>query len=115
MSEETEKLRDRLLIGLQAMATGCSVPMTLWDTFSNDVLAAADELSRLQSLSDQNRLTGGWAYKLEPLLVDLIREQSEGEWDDATIRADAAKFNAAIIDMIRPSPPLPLPGGEEKR
>lgn len=136
MSEETEKLRDRLLIGLQAMATGCSVPMTLWDTFSNDVLAAADELSRLQSLSDQNRLTGGWR-DIEsapkdgtPILAWCVHPHARHATDDKDWSA------AVITQWINhngggwtwnglggsfthwqplPSPPPPLPGGEEKR
>ncbi len=37
---------------------------------------------------------------LELKLRELIREQSEGEWDDATINADARKFTEALAPFL---------------
>lgn len=37
---------------------------------------------------------------LPTLLRKLIKEQSEGEWDDATIKKDVAKFSKAILALI---------------
>jgi hypothetical protein len=36
-------------------------------------------------------------------LKDLIREQSEGEWDEKTIENDARIFTARIIASLRPT------------
>lgn len=111
---------------------------------------AADELSRLQSLSDQNRLTGGWrdiesAPKDGSYIVAwgkpcssadegpwVTRWQDYGEGSIALERwksGDGPKGTFWHSEPVNnwtngwkpthwqplPSPPLPLPGGEEKR
>ena len=72
-------------------------------------LQKTQELSRLQSLSDQNRLTGGWrAVPEEPTREMLGAARKVGH---ISPEKDAALKWAA---MLAASPPLPLPGGEEK-
>jgi hypothetical protein len=36
-------------------------------------------------------------------LKELIREQSEGEWDEKTIENDARIFTARILATLRPT------------
>lgn len=37
---------------------------------------------------------------------EFVREQSEGEWDDKTINADAEKMADMVQSMLRPVEPL---------
>lgn len=81
-----------------------------WLYQAQAVADAISELSRLQSLSDQNRLTGGWrAVPEEPTREMLGAARKVGH---ISPEKDAALKWAA---MLAASPPLPLPGGEEKR
>lgn len=75
---------------------------------------AISELSRLQSLSDQNRLTGGWrAVPEEPTEA----MQDAGGFVLASERTKPQPVDMLawkIYDaMLAASPPLPLPGGED--
>lgn len=104
---------------------------------------AADELSRLQSLSDQNRLTGGWRdIESAPkdgatILVWFDRpgigvravhwerpewssEPDAGLWHVSDLKHGPFPLRRYCSGDDKfwqplPSPPLPLPGGEEKR
>ena len=97
-------------------------------TTANLIIEAADELSRLQSLSDQNRLTGGWravpeGWKLVPLEPTINMQRAYFDVIDRNLKrvqtdATFGRFSSnqeAYKAMLAASPPLPLPGGEEKR
>lgn len=115
------------------------------DEAASDLLMneAADELSRLQSLSDQNRLTGGWRdIESAPkdgatILVWFDRpgigvravhwerpewssEPDAGLWHVSDLKHGPFPLRRYCSGDDKfwqplPSPPLPLPGGEEKR
>ena len=120
--------------------------------FYDTVSRARDELSRLQSLSDQNRLTGGWrdieSAPKDGTLILLYGDTPDGprvttgnwlapehgdylgdcggvcrcpEYDDPP-EPFWWDTDGGFTDewpplgwQPFPSPPLPLPGGEEKR
>lgn len=63
---------------------------------------AEHELSRLQSLSDQNRLTGGWRAVVDRFFAD--------EWVSDTLPKEAVY---QLCERVAASPPLPLPGSSE--
>ena len=75
-------------------------------TTANLIIEAADELSRLQSLSDQNRLTGGWR---------AVPEEPTSRMIDAGIQARFSvregQTAAMWAAMLAASPPLPDTGG----
>jgi len=76
-------------------------------------LQKTQELSRLQSLSDQNRLTGGWravpiiptAEMIEAMRLCTIRNSRPVD--------PARPFESPFTCAVLASPPLPLPGGED--
>lgn len=72
----------------------------LSDSIADAITEAAD---RLQSLSDQNRLTGGWRDMVTDAVHRVAKRTSEEGYSVAIMREG--------IDTIAP---LPLPGGEEK-
>lgn len=98
---------------------------------------AATILDRLQSLSDQNRLTGGWRdieSAPKDRKVDLwvewpaperssvrcpgsywVEEQQDWMLDRGCMTHQYVCRPTPTHWREAPSPPLPLPGGEEKR
>lgn len=71
---------------------------------------AADELSRLQSLSDQNRLTGGWRAVPETMTAEM----KEAAWKCVTVgfvNGLEGKMDRFWRHVLAASPPLPDTGG----
>lgn len=82
-SPDVSALVDSLDRGLQAMATYASAPMDLWDRFSNDVLKARSELTRLAAEVEQ--------YKTAICAIDERCEQLRGMLLEVTARAEKAE------------------------
>ena len=102
-------------------------------TTANLIIEAADELSRLQSLSDQNRLTGGWrdieatdeVVRYVGRYGGFCRDCADENGvcpasgmpcgdDGKAVRHVISALNYGFGHGFIKAPPLPLPGGEEK-